>query len=119
MNILSITEAAALRLRDKMVALSPPPEAVLVSVKSTGCSGMSYDLQFLNTLADAPAFADQISEHGITVVIDPKAALFLVGSTMDYREDPLHSGFDFINPNEVARCGCGESFSVAPTPSDV
>ena len=117
MDIITITETAAARLRDKMDSQNPKPEAVFVSVTTKGCSGMSYDLQFLPSMADAPKFADVINQHGITVVIDPKASLYIVGSVMDYRQDGLRSGFDFLNPNETARCGCGESFSVAPTPS--
>jgi iron-sulfur cluster assembly accessory protein len=114
MNLITVTENAATQLRSKMASQSPAPEAVFVSVKTTGCSGMSYDLQFLQKLADAPKFADRIDAHGITVIIDPKASMYLVGSVMDYRKDALHSGFDFANPNETARCGCGESFTVAP-----
>jgi iron-sulfur cluster assembly protein len=113
MNILTVTEAAASRLQEKISTQSPKPEAVLVSVTTKGCSGMSYDLQFLNKLSDAPQGADQITTHGLTIVVDPKALLHIIGSTMDYKQTPLHSGFDFINPNETARCGCGESFSVS------
>ena len=113
MNVLTITESAAAKLQEKIAAQEPKPEAVLVSVTTKGCSGMSYDLQFLNSLSDAPKGADQVSAHGLTIVIDPKALLHIIGSTMDYKQDALRSGFDFINPNETARCGCGESFSVA------
>jgi iron-sulfur cluster assembly protein len=119
MDIITITENAAEKLREKMASQSPAPEAVFVSVTTKGCSGMSYDLQFLNKLSDAPKFADTIKQHGVTVVVDPKASLYIVGSTMDYRQDALHSGFDFLNPNETARCGCGESFSVAPSATEV
>ena len=111
--MLTITPAAAERVRTLLRKQSPQPEAVIVSVTSKGCSGLSYDLQYLERLADKPAFADVVTEHGVTVVIDPKATLYIVGSVMDYKETPLHSGFDFINPNETGRCGCGESFSVA------
>jgi len=114
MSILTITDAAATRLQEILAGHEPKPEAVMVSVTTKGCSGMKYDLQFLKSLSDAPPYADQISDKGITVVIDPKAALFIIGSTMDYRQDALYSGFDFANPNETGRCGCGESFSVAP-----
>jgi iron-sulfur cluster assembly protein len=113
MQILTITEAAASRLRDMIAAQSPSPAAVLVSITTKGCSGMSYDLQFIDRMENAPKYADLVSEHGITVVVDPKASLYLVGSTMDYQIGALKSGFEFINPNETARCGCGESFSVA------
>ncbi len=113
MDVITITEVAASHLKQKIASMTPTPEAVFISVKNTGCSGMSYDLQFLAKISDAPKFSDQINAHGITVVIDPKATLYLVGSIMDYKQDALRSGFDFINPNEVARCGCGESFTVA------
>ncbi|MDR3450939.1 MAG: iron-sulfur cluster assembly accessory protein [Alphaproteobacteria bacterium] len=119
MNVLTITEKAAERLRGILEGKDPKPEAVMVSVTTKGCSGMKYDLQLLNHLSDAPKYADTVTEHGVTVVIDPKAALYITGSQMDYREDALYSGFDFANPNETGRCGCGESFSVAPTASDV
>ena len=71
-------------------------------------------MQYLDHLKDKPKFADQVTQNGVTVVIDPKAALYIVGSVMDYKESSTHSGFDFANPNETGRCGCGESFSVAP-----
>jgi iron-sulfur cluster assembly protein len=112
--MLTITPAAATRIRHLLEQKQPQPEAVIISVKTKGCSGMSYDMQYLDRLADQPKFADRVSQNGVTVVIDPKAALFIVGSVMDYKESPAHSGFDFANPNETGRCGCGESFSVAP-----
>jgi iron-sulfur cluster assembly protein len=112
--MLTITEAAAGRIRELLSQKDPKPAAVLVSVKSKGCSGLSYDIQYLDKLSDKPKFADEVTQHGVTVVVDPKASLFIVGSVMDYKESPTRSGFDFANPNEVGRCGCGESFSVAP-----
>ena len=111
-DLLTLTLAAANRIRSLLSQKTPQPEAVMVSVTTKGCSGLSYDLQYLDHLSDRPAYADVIGQHGVTVVVDPKAALYIVGSVMDYKESPTHSGFDFVNPNEVARCGCGESFSV-------
>jgi len=113
MDILTITEAAAARLNEMIAAQNPQPEAVFVSVKNTGCSGMSYDLQFLDKVADAPKFADMIKASGVTIIVDPKATMYLIGSKMDYQQSALKSGFEFINPNEAGRCGCGESFTVA------
>ncbi len=110
--VLKITPAAADRIRHLLNQKQPTPEAVMVSVTSKGCSGMSYDLQYLDRLTEAPKFADRVSEHGVTVIVDPKATLFIVGSVMDYKESPTRSGFDFTNPNETGRCGCGESFTV-------
>ncbi|HUY69344.1 MAG TPA: iron-sulfur cluster assembly accessory protein [Alphaproteobacteria bacterium] len=112
--LLTITEAAAARIRHLLGQKEPRPEAVIVSVTSKGCSGLRYDLQYLDALAAKPKFADEISQHGVTVVIDPKATLYIAGSVMDYKESPARAGFDFANPNETGRCGCGESFSVAP-----
>ncbi len=114
--ILTITPAAAERINVLLRKKIPQPEAVLVSVTSKGCSGHSYDLQYLDRLSDKPPFADVITEHGVTVVVDPKATLYIVGSVMDYKESPTRSGFDFINPNETGRCGCGESFTVDQKP---
>lgn len=114
MSILNVTDAAATRLHEIVAAQNPPPAAVMISVTTKGCSGMKYDLQFLSAVSDIPPYADQIQTHDLTVVIDPKAALYLIGSTMDYRQDALTSGFAFSNPNETGRCGCGESFTVAP-----
>ena len=111
---ITITPNAAARLRTILDASEPKAAAVLVSVKTKGCSGMSYDLQYLPDLADKPKFADTVTQHGVTVVIDPKAAIFITGSIMDYREGLERSGFDFTNPNETGRCGCGESFTVKP-----
>jgi iron-sulfur cluster assembly protein len=113
--MLMITPAAADRIRHLLAQKQPQPAAVMVSVTSKGCSGLRYDLQYLDKLADKPKFADEVTQHGVTVVIDPKAALYIIGSVMDYKESPTRAGFDFANPNETGRCGCGESFSVAST----
>jgi len=113
--MLTITEAAAVRIRHLLDQKEPRPAAVMVSVTTKGCSGMSYDMQYLDRLSDKPKYADEVTQHGVTVVIDPKAALFIVGSVMDYKESPAHSGFDFQNPNETGRCGCGESFTTKET----
>lgn len=110
--ILTITPAAADRIRFLLNQKQPRPEALMVSVTTKGCSGMKYDLQYLEKLSDKPKYADEVTQQGVTVVIDPKATLFIVGSVMDYKESPTQSGFDFVNPNETGRCGCGESFTV-------
>ena len=80
-----------------------------VGVKSTGCSGLSY---FVEYATEQKKFEDKVEESGVTLFIDPTAVMFILGSEMDYKEDKMSSGFVFNNPNEVSRCGCGESFSV-------
>ena len=80
-----------------------------VGVKSTGCSGLSY---FVEYATEQKKFEDKVEESGVTLFIDPTAVMFILGSEMDYQEGKMSSGFVFNNPNEMSRCGCGESFSV-------
>jgi iron-sulfur cluster assembly protein len=78
-------------------------------VRTKGCSGLSYTLEY----ADDKAPSDEVVEaHGVRLLVDPKASLFLIGTEMDYEVEKLKSGFVFRNPNEKGRCGCGESFHV-------
>ena len=76
------------------------------------CSGFKYSVEYA---IEAKDFEESISTQGITIFIDPAAVMFLVGSEMDWNESKFSSGFDSKNPNEIARCGCGESFSVSPS----
>lgn len=106
---MTITPVAAARVKDMIEKRGKPTHGVRIGVRSRGCSGLSYTLEF----ADEENAADKIVEaHGIKVFIDPKALLFLLGTNMDYVEEKMHAGFTFKNPNEKGRCGCGESFHV-------
>lgn len=107
----SITEAAAARIRTVMKSKPSGDPILLVGIKTKGCSGLSYDMRFIE-MGELPKGSETVSQHGVKVAIDPKAAMLLFGTTMDYSETPLKSGFEFINPNEAGRCGCGESFTV-------
>lgn len=106
-----ITENAARRIKALLENNQADGKALLVGVKTKGCSGLSYDMKFVAP-DEIPKLAETVSQHGVTVAVDPQAAMFLFGTTMDYTETPLKSGFEFINPNETGRCGCGESFTV-------
>ena len=106
---MTITEAAADQVRAMIADRETPSEGVRLGVRTGGCSGMSYTLEFSD---DTTAFDEKIEEKGVTVFIDPKALMFVVGTEMDYVEGGMESGFVFNNPNEKARCGCGESFHV-------
>jgi iron-sulfur cluster assembly protein len=82
---------------------------IRVGVKTTGCSGMAYVLEFVDELQDE----DQVFEnHGVKVVVDPKSMLYIDGTQMDFVKEGLNEGFKFINPNSAGECGCGESFTV-------
>lgn len=83
---------------------------IRVGIKTTGCSGLAYILEYVDTPKEVDAVFS-IAEN-LAVYIDPKAFQYLRGSTMDFVKRGLNSGFEFINPNEKARCGCGESFTV-------
>jgi iron-sulfur cluster assembly protein len=110
--LMNITENAAKRIKYLLEQKQPNAYALLVSVKSGGCSGLKYDIEYVDTVENAPAKAAKIDDHGITVYIDPLAVMYLLGSTMDYKETLTSSGFEFENPNKKTSCGCGESFSV-------
>lgn len=108
---ITLTDAAAARVRTLMEKSGDEKVIGLrVGVKSRGCSGMSY---FVEYATEQKKFEDKVEEKGVTLFIDPTAVMFILGSEMDYQEDRMFSGFVFNNPNETGRCGCGESFSVA------
>jgi iron-sulfur cluster assembly protein len=108
-QVMSVTPLAAERVKALIDGRGKPTAGIRIGVRSKGCSGMSYTLEF----ADKQEPMDEVVETaGIKLLIDPKASLFLIGTEMDYEEEKLKSGFVFKNPNEKGRCGCGESFHV-------
>lgn len=108
-SLLTLTEAAAEQVRGMIEARSKKTAGVRVVIRSRGCSGLSYALEF----ADAPLQDhERIDCKGFALFIEPKATMFLLGTEMDYVKSDLEEGFVFRNPNEKGRCGCGESFHV-------
>jgi iron-sulfur cluster assembly protein len=106
--LMQLTDAAAERLR-ALYASGGEGKLLRIGVKTKGCSGMSYDLSW----TDAPAPTDErVTDKDVTVLVDRKASLFLIGTVMDYEVKAMSAGFTFTNPNEKGRCGCGESFHV-------
>ena len=107
--MMTLTDAAAERVKQLMAKATKPVVGLRVGVKAQGCSGMSYYVEYAE---EKKKFEEVIEDKGVTLLIDPAATMFLIGSEMDYKEDKLQSGFTFTNPNEKGRCGCGESFHV-------
>ena len=108
---ITLTEAAAARVRNLIENAGDDGVIGLrVGVKNTGCSGLSYVVEYAK---EQKRFEDIVEDKGVKIFIDPTAVMFILGSEMDYQEDKMFSGFVFNNPNETGRCGCGESFSVA------
>ncbi len=107
--MMQVTEAAARQVKALLDGRGKPSLGIRIGVRTKGCSGMSYTLEFADEKAP---FDEQLTAQGVTILIDPKATMFIIGTEMDYLEDKLESGFVFTNPNEKGRCGCGESFHV-------
>jgi iron-sulfur cluster assembly protein len=106
--LMRLSDAAAERLA-KLYAKGQEGMLLRISVSTKGCSGLSYVMDWV----PEPGPGDEVvTDKGLTVLVDRKASLFLIGSEMDYKTDVLTSGFTFTNPNEKGRCGCGESFHV-------
>jgi iron-sulfur cluster assembly protein len=106
---LTLSDAAVERVKTLLSSRGKPSAGIRIGVRTKGCSGMTYSLEF----ADEKEPLDEVVEvGGVTVLIDPKAAMFIIGTEMDYVEEKMQSGFVFRNPNEKGRCGCGESFHV-------
>jgi iron-sulfur cluster assembly protein len=106
--LMTLTDAAADRLRS-LYAKGQAGLLLRISVGTKGCSGLSYNM---NWVPAAGPGDEVVIDKGLTVLVDRKASLFLIGSVMDYEVKDLVSGFTFSNPNEKGRCGCGESFHV-------
>ena len=105
---ITITESAATRVKD-FLDNRGKGIGLRVGVKTTGCSGMAYTIEF----ADQIDLDDTVfEERGVKIIVDPKCLMYLDGTELDFAKEGLNEGFKFINPNEKARCGCGESFSV-------
>jgi len=105
---MSLTDGAANRLR-ALYAKGEQGKFLRIAVNTKGCSGLAYDLSWV----DAPSAGDEsVTDKDVTVLVDRKATLFLIGTVMDYEVKTMSAGFTFTNPNEKGRCGCGESFHV-------
>jgi iron-sulfur cluster assembly protein len=114
-KVVSLTDAAAERVREIMAKAEKPYAGLRVGVKNGGCAGQEYVLEY----ADAAGPLDEVVEDkGVTILVEPKAVLFLIGTVIDYDVTKLSAKFTFRNPNETDACGCGESVTIQPANPD-
>tara|TARA_B100001029_G_scaffold143589_1_gene123428 strand:- start:851 stop:1186 length:336 start_codon:yes stop_codon:yes gene_type:complete len=108
-QIISLSDNAANRIKEIMSNAEKNSIGVRIGVKSGGCAGMSYVMEYANKIDPSD---ELIEDKGVKVFIDPGAIMYLLGTEMDYKKEQFSSSFVFNNPNETERCGCGESFKV-------
>ena len=108
-QIITLSDNAAQRIKEIMANAKKPSIGVRIGVKSGGCAGMSYVMEYAKS---SNSNDEVIEDKGVKVLIDPNAVMYLLGTEMDYKKEELSSTFVFKNPNETERCGCGESFKV-------
>ena len=114
-KVVTLTEAAAERVREIMGKAQKPYAGLRVGVKNGGCAGQEYVLEY----AEAANPMDEVVEDkGVTILVEPKAVLFLIGTVIDYDVSRLSAKFVFRNPNETDACGCGESVTIEPASAD-
>ena len=111
---ITLTDRAAERIRALIAKADKPIVGLRVGVRSRGCSGLSYWMEYAE---ERKPLEDMVEDKGATVLIEPTATMFLLGSEMDWVESDMGARFEFKNPNEVDRCGCGESFRVGEQPA--
>ena len=105
---ISLTDSAADRVKT-FLQKRGKGVGVRLGIKTTGCSGMAYTIEFADDIEDT----DEVFEDkGVKVIVNPKSLVYLEGTELDFAKEGLNEGFKFNNPNEKERCGCGESFTV-------
>ena len=114
-QVMRLTDAAALRIKDVMARADKPVAGVRVGVKNGGCAGMEYTMEYAD---DVRASDEVVEDKGVKILVDPKAVLFLLGTEMDYKTEKLSAQFVFNNPNQTSACGCGESVQLTPFKED-
>jgi iron-sulfur cluster assembly protein len=110
-QVVSLTDAAAERVREIMAKADQPYAGLRVGIKNGGCAGQEYVMEYAREIAPLDEVVD---DKGVKVLIEPKAVLFLLGTVIDYETTKLASKFVFRNPNETDACGCGESVTIVP-----
>ena len=114
-KVLTLTDAAAQRVKAIMASKGPAVAGLKIGVKKGGCAGMEYTMEWAET---AGKFDEIVEQDGARVIIDPQAVLYLLGTEMDYKVDKLSAQFVFHNHNQSSACGCGESVKLTPAPKE-
>jgi iron-sulfur cluster assembly protein len=114
-KVVTLTESAAARVREIMDRAEKPYAGLRVGVKNGGCAGQEYLIEYAES---ANPLDEVVEDKGVTILIDPKAVLFLIGTEIDYETSNLAAKFTFRNPNETDACGCGESVTIEPAKPD-
>ena len=114
-QVMRLSEAAAQRIRDAIGKADRPVAGVRVGVKNGGCAGMSYTMEYAESVNPLD---EVVEDRGVRLLIDSKAVLFLLGTEMDYKADRMQAQFIFNNPNQISACGCGESVQLTPAKID-
>ena len=110
-KVVTLTDAAADRVQQIMAKAEKPYAGLRVGVKNGGCAGQEYVLEYAET---ADPLDEVVEDKGVTILVEPKAVLFLIGTVIDYETTRPSSKFVFRNPNETDACGCGESVTIVP-----
>ncbi len=110
-KVLTLTDAAAARLRAIMARSDKPVAGLRVGVKKGGCAGMEYTMEYASEVRPVD---EVVEDKGVRILIEPAAILYLLGTEMDFKTDKLTSGFVFNNPNQTSACGCGTSVEIRP-----
>jgi iron-sulfur cluster assembly protein len=116
MQVVTLTDAAAERVKAIMSASDSPIAGLRVGVKKGGCAGLEYTMEYA---AAKNPFDEVVEDKGVTILIDPKAIMYLIGTRMDYKTEKLSASFVFDNPNQTSACGCGESVEIKPVAETV
>jgi len=112
-KVVTLTDAAAARVKEIMARADKPYAGLRVGVKNGGCAGSEYVFEYA---AERGPMDEVVEDKDVTILIEPKAVLFLIGTEIDYEITKLSSKFVFHNPNETDACGCGESVTIQPAP---
>ncbi len=114
-KLMTVSDAAAERIKAIMAKSDESLAGLRIGIENSGCAGVAYTMEYAQ---EASAGDDTVNDNGVTLFVDAKAVMFLLGTKMDYKTDQMTSGFVFDNPNQTSACGCGESVELTAVSTD-